>query len=244
MPLFVFDLDGTLINSGQSILESFRFGLQHIGYGDLVIDEVKALRQDLRVTLLNAGEKIGQEFTDFEIEDFVRSYRVHHSLFPDGLIQPYEGVVEVLEFLKSRDNQIAIATTKHSEQASHMLGRLKMEHYFDHIQGTDVGMRYKPEPDILHAVLNRLERDPAESFYMGDSEHDLAAAATAGMWKIAANYGYSTAEELNNQAPHFCIDQMKDFLTHYDDMLEMTSSKPTSKRAPWHENCFIDQAAS
>jgi len=210
--LLIFDLDGTLIDSRNAILSSIRFALKASNLQYLEVDEDKAVQQDLASSLVQAAKRRGEVLSSEKIDFFIRTYREHHSHNPFESMRPYEGVIEALEMLKEK-HQLAIATTKHSEQARHIVRELKLEKYFSHIQGTDPGMRYKPAPDILHHTARVLKRDSREGVYFGDSPHDMEAAIAAEMRAIGVTYGFAGKKALEPVNPsgwlHHPLDLLK-----------------------------------
>lgn len=210
MPTIVFDLDGTIMDSREAILESIRHGLKVIQRTEWV-DEARAVRQDLWSTLRETGEKYGTSFSEEEKLQFIRHYRDHHNKTAAKAMKPYPRVQEVLSEL--RENfRLAVATTKHSEQARIILGQFQLDQCFDWIQGTDSGLRYKPAPDILLKTLKELGRSPGSSVYVGDSPHDLEAARNAAMMSAGAAYGFSSRNELESMEPHWILDSFEDLL--------------------------------
>lgn len=202
MELIIFDLDGTLIDSGGSILASIRYALTEIGRLDLMIDEKRALQQDLKQTLQEAYQAT-PPLTEKGYDLFVEKYRYHQLFYPHD-IQPFPFVMEGLQQLK-KDYPLAIATTKRTEQAIHILKTLQLRDYFEIIQGTDPGMQYKPAPDVLFEVMNKLKANPTRAAYVGDTVHDIKAAQVAGLKSIGVTYGYTGAEELKQQNPDHLI---------------------------------------
>lgn len=219
MPLLVFDLDGTLIDSRASILASLRHALREIGHADLEFDEMPALQQDLVSTLRQVGTTYNISFSDETAKNFISIYREHNSRFPEKFMKPYPHVRDVLAELQ-RDFRLAIATTKHTDQAKGILESLKLDEFFSHIQGTDSGLRYKPAPDILFAVLDALEHHAPGSAYMGDSVHDMHAAEAAGMWRLGAGYGFAGHEQLQAVDPHWMLKSFGDFRHIREDLKE------------------------
>jgi len=212
MSLLIFDLDGTLLDSRASILNSIVYALQEIGQADLHYDVTKAVQQDLRLTLWEAGLRNDIRFSDQTIEEFVVLYRKHHEMHAGTTMPAYPNAAEVLTDLRA-DFSLAIATTKDSRQAAHVLRCQKMDHLFDHIQGTDDGMKYKPEPDILHRVLDQLEKKSEKAVYIGDSNHDIEAAKSAGMKSVGAAYGFAGFKELKKSEPDWMIQNLNELLT-------------------------------
>jgi len=207
--LLIFDLDGTLVDSKASILSSIRFALQETGYSHLEFNESLAVQQDLGTTFRAATERAQLALDEAKLQIFIETYRKHHSQNPAETMKAYDGIHDLLLRLHE-DFQLAVATTKHSPQARHILGQLGLSEYFDHIQGTDPGMRYKPAPDILNIVLEKLERDPEESLYVGDSPHDMEAAHSARMMAVGAAYGFAGKESLETAKPHAWLHSPQD----------------------------------
>ncbi len=209
MKLLVFDLDGTLLDSKNSILRSIDHALSKVGLEHFEIDRKRAVQQDLISTIKQSAALGGYGISEDLIRAFVHEYRLHHSHEPEKHISPYPEMREVLEEL-SGTFTMAVATTKNSEQAEHILSQLKMANFFDHIQGTDPGMRYKPAPDILFAVLAKLGYEASEALYVGDSHHDIEAAKAAGLKSLAATYGFGTREELFRAQPDYWLHKPAD----------------------------------
>ncbi|MBN8555094.1 MAG: HAD family hydrolase [Deltaproteobacteria bacterium] len=217
MRTLIFDLDGTLLDSKQSILTSIDFALNEIGHKGLSYDKRQAVQQDLATTLKKTGDLLGISFSEHQIASFIAIYRKHHSTSPEKTMVAYEGVQDGLLELK-KNFTLAVATTKHTAQAELILQKLKLDHFFDHIQGTDSGMKYKPAPDILFHTLKMLGNSEANlSAYIGDSVHDMAAAKAAGMRSVGAAYGFSGSEELKAISPDHLIHEFKDLLSLFNN---------------------------
>ncbi len=202
--LLIFDLDGTLVDSRDSILASIDFAMKSIGLGHLPLDRQRAVQLDLASSLRLSASMADYSVKDSEIQEFIAIYRRHHSQDPQGTMKLYPGTKEILQRLQE-SYELAVATTKHSAQAEHVLECLGVRLHFDFIQGTDPGLRYKPAPDILHAVLKKLDREPEEALYVGDSPHDMTAAHAAGMKAVGAVYGFSDEASLREAKAHHLL---------------------------------------
>ncbi len=207
--LLIFDLDGTIVDSRDSILASIAFALKQLGLAHLPLDQKRAVQLDLASSLKLAAAAGSYSLKDSEIQEFIRLYRKHHSSDPSATMTLYPGAKETLERLQE-SYELAIATTKHSAQAEHVLESLGVRMHFDFVQGTDPGMRYKPAPDILQAVLRRLEREAEEALYIGDSAHDMEAAHAAGMKAVGAAYGFSDEAALREARAHHLLFQFSE----------------------------------
>jgi phosphoglycolate phosphatase len=205
----IFDLDGTLVDSRDSILSSIEYGLGTIGLQGISFDRIKAVQNDLRTTIETTAKNLNFKISEEDVLKFITAYREHHSQDPELNMKVYDGVPEMLSNLRSRFS-IAVATTKHTKQAEHVLDRLKISEFFQHIQGTDPGLRYKPAPDILHATLKILDLSEMPAAYIGDSAHDMTAAKAAEMHAIGAAYGFGGRSHLEEAQPHHIVDSIRE----------------------------------
>jgi HAD superfamily hydrolase (TIGR01549 family) len=211
-PLLIFDLDGTLINSQASIVGSIKYALAELGLTHFEVNEIKFCQQDLAASFHEMSAVARVSVDPLVLQSFIEHYRKHHSHEPALTMAPYEGVVDTLRELKRRQHLLAVATTKHTAQARHIVKELGLENFFDFVQGTDPGLRYKPEPDIIHAVMDRLQMSSGESSYIGDSAHDMKAARAAGVIAVGAAYGFSGREGLEEGEPHAWLECPTDLL--------------------------------
>ncbi|MDB5037183.1 MAG: hypothetical protein JWQ35_711 [Bacteriovoracaceae bacterium] len=222
-PSIIFDLDGTLFDSRESILSSIYFAFAKLGRSEKV-DEIKALRQDLWTTLRETGERYGTRFSDEERFRFIQTYRAHQKDTIAKMLKPFESVPDVLADL-GKSFSLGVATTKTTEQAVHILEEFKLDQFFGHIQGTDKGLRYKPAPDILLRTMDKLNNAGGLAAYVGDSPHDLLSAKNAGMLSIGAVYGYSELHELESETPDYVIHQFDELLAIKDRLFLGASSE-------------------
>lgn len=217
MACLIFDLDGTLTDSKDCILKCIDLALAELGFGEIQYDRSLATQQDLRLTfrsLLQSQNLIENPDTT---EKFVEVYRRIHDEVGEDIIILFQGVEESLERLASHF-RLGVATTKCSPQAKRVLKKMRIDKFFHHIQGTDVGLRYKPEPDILLASLRVLNRSSQEGAYIGDSIHDMHAAKQAGLRQIGVAYGYGGAERLWQQKPDWMIKEFKELVDLIPDL--------------------------
>jgi len=209
MASLLFDLDGTLIDSKECILSSIRYSLAKLDLSELTFDEIRVTQQELQKTFAEMMAEADLPWDGELLRRFIDHYRWFHEHEAEGYIQTYAGVAEVLDSLRS-DFRMGVATTKHSEQAVRVVRRVGLDSFFDHIQGTDPGMRYKPEPDILLHVLSRIGKTAERSAYVGDSIHDMDAARAGGLRRIGAAYGFAGEKPLRTRDPDWMIYHFSD----------------------------------
>jgi pyrophosphatase PpaX len=178
----LFDLDGTLIDSGEIILSSFRHATRTVLERE-VPDEVLAAAI--------GGSNIYEQMRAFDEEradELVRVYREHNEPLHAEL-ECCAGMDDVLVRLKEEGRRLGIVSAKRRLTVELAFARVPLAHLFDVVVGGDETERQKPEPDPLLLALERLGADPATAAYVGDSPFDMQAAKAAGMQAVGVTWG-------------------------------------------------------
>ncbi len=204
MLALLLDIDGTLLDTFDAILEAMNLALAEFRVEPLRAEELRPLigmPVEVQMKRLRGMEDpVVRSITD-------RYYREFHRLVDRG-VRRYPGVAETLERLK--DRPIATMSTRRREEAKHMLRIAGIDRYFRAIVGGDEVARPKPNPDLpLHAA-KALRVPPAKAVVVGDSPVDIAAGRAAGTWTVAATYGYGGPEALREAKPHAEIARFPD----------------------------------
>ncbi len=191
----LFDLDGTLIDSGAMILASFKHAAQDV----LGIDV-----PDAQILAAVGGPGLLEQMRALDaerVDDLVSSYRTHNEPLHADL-QPCRGMLRLLGELDEEPRVLGIVTAKRRATVDLAFAVLPLERYFDLIVTSDDTVRLKPHPEpILHAV-ELAEADPAKTAYVGDSPFDIQAAKAAGVGAIAVTWGkIHSADALRAEQP-------------------------------------------
>lgn len=211
--LIVFDWDGTLIDSIEQIVTSLQAASESV-VGEPV--SKTAAKNVIGLGLNEAIERLHAGFESVQIEKIAAAYKQHY-LYDNPVPAPlFEGVEAMLDELRSRDYQLAIATGKSRIGLDRSLKEHRLAHYF--MTTRCVGeSRSKPHPDMLLDILQTLEVDADQALMIGDSEHDLLMANNAQVDAIGVTHGVQGAEILSQYKPLVCLDRIADlseFLTH------------------------------
>jgi pyrophosphatase PpaX len=178
----LFDLDGTLIDSGALILASFQHATRSV-LGREIEDEVLMANVGGHGILAQM-----REFDEERAEELVAVYREHnHSTYRD--VRAFPGVEEVLDRLSGEGRTLGVVTVKSRPTVELTFEVLPLGHYFATVVTGDDTERHKPEPEPLLLALDRLGADPGSAAYVGDSPFDIRAAKAAGMVAIAVGWG-------------------------------------------------------
>src|SRR2546423_3678394 len=181
-PVVLFDLDGTLVDSGAMILASFRHATRTVLAREIPDEALLA-----HVGGATLDEQM-RALDPTRVDDLVASYREHNLPLHDEL-EPCEGVVEVLEGLHEEGRRLGIVTAKRQVTVGLAFHVLPLAHLFDAVVASDDVERNKPYPDGILRALERLDARPEEAAYVGDSPFDVGAAEPAGGHAGAGGWG-------------------------------------------------------
>jgi phosphoglycolate phosphatase len=197
-PVYLFDLDGTLLDSAQDICGAIR---DTLGPTDAPALEDRYLRSYIGRHLRDLFTEVLPHYDTARIEELIQTYRTIYPVRAHKATQVYPGVAQMLRNLGGRKST---ATTKSTETARAVLSLFGLLPYFDHVQGTD-GFPAKPEPDVIRTSLNALSARPEECLFVGDSAPDMEAGRRAGVKTCAVLYGYGDAEAMRRYNPDYWI---------------------------------------
>jgi len=181
-PTVLFDLDGTLVDSGEIILSSFRHATKTVLAREIP-DEVLAAAV--------GGSNIHEQMRAFDEErtdELVRVYREHNEPLHDDLVA-FEGIERVLERLKTEGRQLGIVTAKRRKTVDLAFAILPLEHFFDTVVTSGQTEHHKPHPEPVLTALERLGAEPGEAAFIGDSPFDMGAGKAAGVFTVAVSWG-------------------------------------------------------
>ena len=199
-PVVLFDLDGTVIDSGAIILASMRHAAKEV-LGAEPPDEL------LMAAVGGPGlEAQMHALAPDRVEELVNVYRAHNEPLHDELVC-CAGMEDVLVRLKEHGRRLGIVTAKRRATVDLAFNVLPLRHLFDTIVGGDETERHKPDPAPLLLAAQRLNVDPKTCAYVGDSPFDIRAAKAARMHAIAVTWGgiHDTAK-LEAEEPDAIVD--------------------------------------
>lgn len=209
MPLlkaFIFDLDGTLIDSLADIAESINRMLDGRGYPRCEANDFKQMVGDGMEKLVERAlpEAVRSEEL---IRVCVEEYRARYDTLWDSQTRPYAGIVEMLAELKGRGVRLGVISNK-----AHRFTVPMTEHFFgttvfDHILGQRTEVPRKPAPDGAHEMAAFLGLQTNEMAYVGDSGIDMAFAKSSGMRAVGVRWGFRSEAELLEHGAEVLISQ-------------------------------------
>src|SRR6476620_8208585 len=205
-PVVLFDLDGTVIDSGAIILASMRHATREV-LGTEHSDE--ELMQAVGGPGLEA--QLGF-FGPDRVDELVRVYRTHNEPLHDTLVA-FAGMEDVLVWLHEEGRRLGVVTAKRRSTVELAFANVPLGHLFETIVGGDETERHKPDPEPLLLGAERLGADPAETAYVGDSPFDIRAAKAAGMFAVAVTWGrIHDRARLEAEEPDAIVDTAEELL--------------------------------
>ena len=187
--VFIFDLDGTLLDTLGDLAASVNYALRTHGMPEHSIDDVRRFVGNGVRKLMERAVPDGVTNPDFEAA--FSTFRQHYMAHSLDTTKPYDGIPEALEALKAEGCRLAVVSNK-MMAATQALCR----HFFpDTIEvaiGEDEahGIRKKPSPDTVFAALQSLGVGKDEAVYVGDSDVDIETAANAGLPCVSVLWGF------------------------------------------------------
>jgi pyrophosphatase PpaX len=204
---WLFDLDGTLIDSVGLIMDSFAHAMTK--HRQDTFDP-----QKFRHTI---GRSLREQFglySDDEdevarlIETYSQYYRAHRSQ-----TRLFDGVREVLENLQKLNTPLAIVTSKSHIGAVNSTKALNIDHYFDIMIGSDDVVHAKPHPEPVLKALTHFEATPDQAIFIGDSPHDIHAGKAAKVYTIGVTWGPYTGQVLLDAGADRIVDSVHGLLS-------------------------------
>jgi phosphoglycolate phosphatase len=185
---YIFDLDGTLIDSKIDIVNSVNAMLVDLGREQLPMDLVASYVGHGAPRLVASA--LGPETSQDEREEALRIFLGHYEERKLDCTRAYPGAVEGLAALAGAGQPMAVLTNKPTKISEEILKGLDLSKYFRAIYGGDSFETKKPDAAGVQVILGELGVKAAEAAMVGDSDVDIQTARNAGMLAVAVKYGF------------------------------------------------------
>jgi pyrophosphatase PpaX len=191
LPVLLFDLDGTLVDSIELILNSARHAFVGFGGRAPSDDEWRA----------GIGRPLVDAFRDFapdepEVERLIGRYREYQMVHHDRLLRAYDGVPEMLRSFAAAGHPMALVTSKGDELAKRALAHVGLQETLTTVVGYDSCTRHKPHPEPVERALALLGAAPEDAIFVGDSPHDVESGRAAGVYTVGVTWGAFAPEAM------------------------------------------------
>ncbi|HLX32013.1 MAG TPA: HAD-IA family hydrolase [Gaiellaceae bacterium] len=205
-PTVLFDLDGTVVDSGAIILASMRHATREVLGRDYSDEEL------LRTVGGPGLEAQMHALAPERADELVAVYRAHNLPLHDHL-EACPGMDVVLAQLHEEGRRLGVVSAKRRDTVELAFANVPLGHLFETIVGGDETERHKPDPEPLLLGAERLGADPVQTAYVGDSPFDVRAAKAAGMFAVAVTWGrIHDRARLEAEEPDVIVDRAEELL--------------------------------
>jgi phosphoglycolate phosphatase len=193
---FLFDLDGTLIDSKLDLVNSVNFMLHEMQRDVLPLATVASYIGHGAPRLV--ADALGPDAAEADRKRGLEIFLAHYNEHNLDATRAYPGVLEGLQALQ--DRPMAVLTNKPTKMSVEILEALGLRKYFRAVYGGDSFEKKKPDPAGAQSILKDLGAQPREAAMVGDSDVDIKTARNAGMYAIGVNYGFGQHDRLAQPA--------------------------------------------
>jgi len=196
----IFDLDGTLLDSIGDLSDAMNETLKSYGFPTFPIDHhTRAVGNGIRAYALKCipEEKITDDFAT----EFVKKVNERYDKSCTVNTKPFDGIIPLLDYLKSENIVLNVLSNKMDPFAKAMIEHFFAEYGFKFVFGERPGVPKKPDPAAALFIAENCEAKPSEVIFIGDSIYDVLTGKNAGMFSVAACWGYQSEDMLKDKNP-------------------------------------------
>jgi len=204
MPAFqtvLFDLDGTLIDSVDLIVDSYHYVHEVHGLPELSRDQILA---GIGTPLRSVFGKMTSD--PAVIDAWIATYRVYNLAHHDERVRAYDGAVEMVQRIKAAGIRLGLVTSKLRAGAQRGLTLVGLGDAMELIIGADDVINPKPHPEPVERALELLGMTADSCLFVGDSHHDIHSGRAAGAWTAGVTWGPFDRAHLEQVAPDYVFD--------------------------------------
>ncbi|MFS8652093.1 MAG: pyrophosphatase PpaX [Caldibacillus sp.] len=202
----LFDLDGTLLNTYELIIQSFLHTFDHFVPG-------RFTREDCIPFIGPSLQETFGAILPEKTEEMVAYYREFNKKHHDEFVREFPGVSATVQTLYDQGYKLGIVTTKMKDTTLLGLDLVNLRPYFQTIIALDDVEKTKPDAEPIYKALSQLEAEPEEAIMVGDSHHDILAGKNAGTKTAGVAWTIKGKATLERYAPDYMLEKMPDLLS-------------------------------
>ncbi|MDE6479447.1 MAG: HAD family hydrolase [Muribaculaceae bacterium] len=204
---YIFDFDGTLMDTSGVILSTIKATIKDLGLPDKTDEECRSI---IGIRTDEAGRYLYPDL-DISNKEFAKIFRANYDrLQKDAQEKAFPGVIETLTKLSNNGCRLAIASSRRLVSLTDYLKKLGIEGWFDIVVGADSVTKGKPDPEPVLTVLKALGWNAGDTLVVGDADVDIMMGNAAGCKTCAVTYGNGSIASLKAARPNYMIGDFKD----------------------------------
>lgn len=208
--LYIFDLDGTLLDTVADLGNSCNHVFSEAGYPTHPIDAYYKFVGNGIAKLIERALP-AQDVTSENIEKLLPAFRAYYNLHMADDTKPYRGVCKLLADLQEKGARLAVASNKYQAATEDLVKKYFPDIKFAAVLGQRDNVPVKPHPAIVHDIMQAAEvADTAEIIYIGDSLVDLQTAKNGNVELVAVTWGFCPRESLAENNPEHIVDNIEE----------------------------------
>lgn len=209
----IFDLDGTLTDTLESLTYSVNATLRELGLGQITPTQCKEFvgsgaRRLIEQSIQASGDPEASRIEE-AMEAYGRIFKVHCTYH----VAPYDGIVDMLQELKKEGVQLAVLSNKPHLQTKDVVATFFEEGTFARVYGQQEGVPRKPDPAAVHMILDELGVSSEECLYIGDSDVDMLTGCAAGVASVGVTWGFRSREVLKEHGATYVVDKPEEIVS-------------------------------
>lgn len=208
----IFDLDGTLTDTLESLTYSVNATLRELGLNQITDEQCKDFVGSGAGKLIERSLKAAG---DSELVYKEKAMEVYGRIFKENCtyhVAPYEGVTELLEELGNLDVKLAVLSNKPHLQTQDVVATFFGSDTFSSVQGQKEGVPRKPDPTAVFLLAEEMGVSEKECLYIGDSDVDMQTGVAAGVTTVGVTWGFRSREVLEENGAAYIVDKAKEII--------------------------------
>ena len=237
MKACIFDLDGTLTNTLESMTYSVNLTLKEMGLSQITKDQCRMFVGNGARVLIEESLKVSGDPKASRIEE---GMKIYGRIFDQNCtyhVTLYEGIPEMLKALKDRGIHLAVLSNKPDRQTVKVVKEIFGDNIFDYAQGQKDGIRRKPEPDGVWYLMEQMQVSKEECLYIGDSEVDAATGKNAGLKTIGVLWGFRDRKRLRCMY-EYDEECLKTFILNQGQLFDEPVAETLEEAEAFLEDCM------
>ncbi len=212
----IFDMDGTLIDSLADLADSVNETMDHYGFPQHTLEDYRYFVGNGAKKLIKRSVPKDKSDDDDFINEVLEYYNGCYQRHLTTKTRPYNGIVEMLDKLKSLNIPMGVCTNKQQFAADEIVAAMFQKGIFSAVIGDSKGLPRKPDPTKVLKIAAQFKVEPEKVAYLGDTSVDMETAHNAGFLSVGVTWGFRPASELIESGAEILINHPSEIWKHVE----------------------------